>query len=64
MIMSHNFSDEDYEIVMQRFVAAAQAMEDDGWWWQVPELTNKAIKRQVFREMLATVFKRITTLQQ
>jgi glutamate-1-semialdehyde 2,1-aminomutase len=57
MIMSHNFSNEDYEAVMQRFVAAAQAMEADGWWWQSPDLTNKTIKKQVFREMLATVFK-------
>jgi len=57
MIMSHNFSDDDYEIVMQRFMAAAQAMQADGWWWQDASLTNKAIKKQIFREMLATVFK-------
>jgi len=57
IIMSHNFTTEDYEAVMQRFVAAAQAMEADGWWWQDVALTNKAIKKQVFKEMLASVFK-------
>jgi glutamate-1-semialdehyde 2,1-aminomutase len=56
IIMSHNFSDEDYEAVMQRFVTAAEAMQNDGWWWQHPELTNKAIKNQIFREMLTSRF--------
>jgi glutamate-1-semialdehyde 2,1-aminomutase len=32
-------------------VAAAQAMQDDGWWWS-EGLTNRAIRRQVLREML------------
>lgn len=57
MIMSHNFSDDDYEAVMQRFVVAAQAMSADGWWWQDAALTDKAIKKQIFKEVLATVFK-------
>jgi glutamate-1-semialdehyde 2,1-aminomutase len=38
--------------VMERFIAAAKAMRDDGWWWSNPALTNKAIKRTVLREML------------
>ena len=56
-IMSHNYTDEDYEQVMQRFVAAARAMHTDGWWWRNAALTNKAIKRQVLRELLAAAFK-------
>ena len=56
IIMSHNFSDADYDAVVQRFVAAAQAMQNDGWWWQHAGLTNKSIKKQVFREMLASRF--------
>jgi len=58
IIISHNFNDEDYEAVMQRFVAAAEAMKQDGWWWQDAKLTNKAIKKQIFREMLTSVFKK------
>jgi glutamate-1-semialdehyde 2,1-aminomutase len=57
MIMSHNFSDADFDAVVQRFVAAAQAMQADGWWWQDASLTNKAIKKQIFRELLFAAFK-------
>ena len=56
LIMSHNFSDADYDAVMARFVSAAQAMLNDGWWWQQEGLTDKSIKKQVFREMLAHRF--------
>ena len=34
LIFSLNYSDTDFEGVLQRFVAAAQAMQADGWWWQ------------------------------
>ena len=27
-------------------------MEQDGWWWRESGLTNKAIRRQITREML------------
>ncbi len=54
MIMSHNFSDADFEAVTQRFIAAAAAMEQDGWWWQSTELTDHSIQRQLLREILAT----------
>jgi glutamate-1-semialdehyde 2,1-aminomutase len=57
MIMSHNFSDQDYETVMQRFVAAAEAMQRDGWWWQGSGLSNTTIKRQILREVLAVAVK-------
>jgi len=53
VIMSHNFSDADFEQVAQRFVQAGVRMAQDGWWWHSPELTNQAIKKQMFREMLA-----------
>jgi glutamate-1-semialdehyde 2,1-aminomutase len=33
-------------------VAAAQAMQADGWWWQGPTLTNKHIRRTLLKEML------------
>lgn len=53
IIMSHNFSDEDFLQVVNLFVAAAQQMKRDGWWWLNPQLTDKAIKRQMLKEMLA-----------
>ena len=52
IIMSLNYSDEEFEQVMQRFVDAALEMQSHGWWWHSPELTNRAIKRQMLGEML------------
>ncbi len=53
LIFSLNYSDDDFTVVVERFLAAAKAMERDGWWWAGPTVTNKSIKRQVLREMLA-----------
>jgi glutamate-1-semialdehyde 2,1-aminomutase len=52
LIFSHDFSDSDFETVASRFIAAAKAMQNDGWWWQAPAITNRAIKRQVMREIV------------
>ncbi len=56
LIFSLNYTESDFDAVAQRFVRAAQAMQRDGWWWHTPELTNKAIKRRLLREMLAQRF--------
>jgi len=53
LIFSLNYSDADFEAVATRFVAAARAMRDDGFWWSDPALTNKSIKRRILREMLS-----------
>lgn len=52
-IFSLNYTQADFEEVCRRFVAACQAMEAGGWWWQDAAQTNKSIKRSIFREMLA-----------
>ena len=57
-IFSLNFTDADFAEVEQRFVAAAEKMKRDGWWWHLPTLTNKSIRRQILKEMLASRFKR------
>ena len=56
LIFSLNFSDADFDEVTRRFVAAGQAMQKDGWWWQDAGLTAKAIKRRILREMWAAKF--------
>ena len=55
-IFSLNYSDADFEAVAQRFVAAAQQMQADGWWWQGMGLTDRAIHRRILRELLAHWF--------
>ncbi|MBC7728348.1 MAG: aminotransferase class III-fold pyridoxal phosphate-dependent enzyme [Microbacteriaceae bacterium] len=56
LVFSLNYSDADFDAVASRFVAAAQAMQADGWWWHDPKLTDRAIKRGILREMLAHRF--------
>ena len=56
MIMSLNFTAEDFEEVTCRFVRAAQQMLEDGWWWHAPELTAQAIQKQLLAEMLQARF--------
>jgi len=58
LIFSLNYTDADFAEVAKRFVAAAQKMKADAWWWHQPSLTNKAIRRQILKEMIASRFKR------
>ena len=55
-IFSLNYTDEDFRQVQQRFVNAAQAMAQAGWWWTDASLTNKSIKRRIFHEILKQRF--------
>jgi glutamate-1-semialdehyde 2,1-aminomutase len=52
LIFSLNYSDADFAAVADRFVAAADKMKHDGWWWHDASLTNKSIRRRILREML------------
>ena len=57
LIFSLNYTDADFAEVAQRFVAAANRMKQDGWWWHTPELTNKAIRRKIMKEMIGSAFR-------
>jgi glutamate-1-semialdehyde 2,1-aminomutase len=56
IIWSLNFSDAEFEQVVQCFVRAGLAMQADGWWWTDGVSTNKTIKRRLLREMWAARF--------
>jgi glutamate-1-semialdehyde 2,1-aminomutase len=57
-IFSLNYTDADFAEVAKRFVAAAEKMKADGWWWRDASLTNKTIRRQILKEMIASRFAR------
>jgi glutamate-1-semialdehyde 2,1-aminomutase len=52
LIFSLNYTDEDFAEVADRILSAAHDMQRDGWWWSEPQLTNKSIRRRVFKEMI------------
>jgi glutamate-1-semialdehyde 2,1-aminomutase len=53
IIFSLNYTEADFEAVAERFVNAAQAMHDDGWWWTDSDGRSPSIKRQIFREIIS-----------
>jgi glutamate-1-semialdehyde 2,1-aminomutase len=58
LIFSLNYTDADFAEVEKRFIAAATKMKQDGWWWHQASLTNKGIRRQILKEMIASRFGR------
>ncbi|MET0291836.1 MAG: aminotransferase class III-fold pyridoxal phosphate-dependent enzyme [Steroidobacteraceae bacterium] len=52
LIFSLDYTDAEFDDVADRIVAAARAMERDGWWVAVPGQTDRAIRRRVLRELL------------
>src|ERR1043166_4704242 len=51
LIFSLNYKEADFEAVAERFVAAARAMQADGWWWSDAQLSDVAIRRRILREL-------------
>ena len=53
LIFSFDYTEGHCTAVADRFVAAARAMAQDGWWWCDPAATNKSVKRRILKEMIA-----------
>jgi glutamate-1-semialdehyde 2,1-aminomutase len=52
LIFSLNYTDAQFAEVADRILSAAREMQREGWWWRDAQLTNKSIRRRVFKEML------------
>jgi glutamate-1-semialdehyde 2,1-aminomutase len=52
MIFNFEFDDTTFDVFTQRFIKAAQRMQEDGWWWTPEHQNNRNIRRQVLKEML------------
>jgi len=52
IVFSLNYSAQDFDQVVQRFVAAAREMQGDGWWAGPQQQTNRSIRLGVLREAL------------
>jgi glutamate-1-semialdehyde 2,1-aminomutase len=59
LIFSLNYNDADFAAVADRFVAAANAMQRDGWWWHNATLTDRTIKRTVLKEIIGERWGRV-----
>lgn len=59
-IFPNDLSDPDFAAIADRFVAAAEAMRVDGWWWTAG-MTGAAIKRRAAREMISAVLRRASS---
>jgi glutamate-1-semialdehyde 2,1-aminomutase len=56
IVFSLNYGEADFDAVTERFVAAARAMQADGWWWHAPGATNRSVRRGLLLEMLRRRF--------
>ena len=52
IIFSLNYTDDDFDDVVLRFVAAARHMHNDGWWAAPTQQTNRGIRRSILKEAL------------
>ena len=52
-IFPHNLPENEFGEIADRIITAAEAMKADQWWWSRPELTKKAISRQIASETFA-----------
>jgi glutamate-1-semialdehyde 2,1-aminomutase len=51
LVFSLNFTDGNFAAVSDRFVAACEAMRNEGWWWTDGTLTDRSIRRRLLREI-------------
>ena len=58
LVFSLDFTEDDFDEVCARFVAAGRDMLADGWWWVSPTASNARVGRRVLQEMLGAAWRR------
>jgi glutamate-1-semialdehyde 2,1-aminomutase len=58
LIFSLDYGEREFAGVAARFIAAARAMQADGWWWTAPEASNRTIRHRLLRELLQRLVRR------
>ena len=58
LIFSLDIDDALFGEIVTRFVGAARAMRDDGWFWHQPAMTNGLVQRRLLRETAAARLRR------
>ena len=54
LIFSLNYSDAQFDEVLNRFVSACESMKSAQWFWAPSDLTNKKIRRGILKEMFTS----------
>jgi glutamate-1-semialdehyde 2,1-aminomutase len=57
-VFSHDLEEADFLVIADRTVSAAEAMRQDGFFWESAAVTNRSIKRRVFLELVNAVARR------
>ncbi len=57
LIFSLNYPEADFARSENAW-SRGRKMKEDGWWWHHASLTDKSIRRQILREMIASRFAR------
>jgi len=61
LIFSLNYSDQEFQTVIERMVKAGEKMRLDGWWWHPEGATRSSVGRQILKETLRARFQRHST---
>jgi len=57
LIFSHATTDAEWQRIMERWIAASEAMRADGWWWTAPGATTREVRRAAMRDLLRATWR-------
>ena len=60
MVFSLNFTEAQFDDVVERFSQACRRMREDGWWTSPPDLTYQTVRRRILGEVGNAALRRLT----